>query len=138
MTSAALKAYTIVIALICGAALAWSIDQQHLAASTAADARNWQQLAAATVAHDRATTRANRLLVVHYNRLVHRTAIAQRRLLLAIKRARAASVRAAATQSTVYQTVPGSTVSAPPAAAPAASPVAAPAAAPAAPTTRTS
>ena len=31
MTSLAIKAYTVVIALVCGAALAWSIDQQHAA-----------------------------------------------------------------------------------------------------------
>ena len=87
MTSVAIKTYTVVIALICGATLAWSINQQHLAATSATDARNWQQLARATVAHDRATTRANHLLVTRYNRLVHRTAAAQKKLVRAVKAA---------------------------------------------------
>ena len=91
MTSVAIKTYTVVIALICGATLAWSINQQHLAATSATDARSWQQLARATVAHDRATTQANHLLVTRYNRLVHRTAAAQKKLVHAVKAAQSAA-----------------------------------------------
>ena len=132
MTSVAIKTYTVVIALICGATLAWSINQQHLAATSATDARNWQRLARATVAHDRATAHANHLLVTRYNRLVHRTAAAQRKLVRAVK---AAQSTAAGSQSTVYRTVSGGTVYAP---ASSSVPVPAPAPVSAAPTTRTS
>lgn len=111
MSSVALKTYTVMVALICGATLAWSIDQQHVAATSSADARSWQHLAKATVAHDRATTRANHLLVARYNRLVHRTAAAQKRLLRAIKDAQAAAPTG--TPATVYRTVSGGTVYAP-------------------------
>jgi hypothetical protein len=134
MTSIAIKTYTVVIALICGATLAWSIDQQHVAATSAADARNWQRLARATVAHDRATTHANHLLVTRYNRLVHRTTTAQRKLLRAVKTAQSAAA-AASSQATVYHTVPGGTVYAP-ATSSSSVPVPAPVSAP--PTTKTS
>ena len=109
MTSVAIKTYTVVIALICGATLAWSINQQHLAVASATDARNWQQLARATVAHDRATTHANHLLVIRYNRLVHRTAAAQKKLVRAVKAAQSTAATAGS-QATVYRTVSGGTV----------------------------
>ncbi len=112
MTSLAIKAYTVVIALVCGAALAWSIDQQHAAVTAQADARAWQRLAAATVAHEKAITHANRRLVVRYNRLVHRTTASQRRLMHAVKVANSAATTAGP-QPTVYQTVSGGTVTAP-------------------------
>ena len=142
MTSLALKVYTVVVALICGAALAWSIDQQHAAQAAATNARDWHRLAAATLAHDKATTKANHLLVVRYNHLAHRTTASQAKLLRALKQARTASV-AAQPQSTVYNTVPGGTVYAPSATSTATPPVAsAPAPTPAPvsspPTTRTS
>lgn len=111
MTSFAVKVYTVVIALVCGAALAWSIDQQHAAVTAQADARAWQRLAAATVAHDQAITHTNRRLVFRYNRLVHRTTASQRRLIHAIKIANSAAATTPA--PTVYQTVSGGTVTAP-------------------------
>jgi hypothetical protein len=131
MSSIAIKTYTVVIALICGATLAWSIDQQHIAATSAADARNWQQLAKATVAHDRATTHANHLLVSRYNHLVHRTAAAQKQLLRAVKAAQSAAATTGS-QQTVYHTVSGGSVYASTSAA------VAPTAVSTAPTTRTS
>lgn len=134
MSSVAIKTYTVVIALICGATLAWSINQQHLAATSAADARNWQQLARATVAHDRATTHANHLLVTRYNHLVHHTAAAQKKLLQAVKAAQSAAT--ANSQATVYHTVPGGTVYAPASTSSVAAPTPAPVSTP--PTTRTS
>lgn len=135
MSSVAIKVYTVLIALICGATLAWSIDQQHVAATSAADARGWRHLAKATVAHDRATTHANKVLVARYNRLVHRTAAAQRRLLQAIKDAQSAAA-AAGTPATVYHSVSGGTVSATPSGAATATPAPTPVSTP--PTTRTS
>jgi hypothetical protein len=135
MSSVAIKVYTVLIALICGATLAWSIDQQHVAATSAADARGWRHLAKATVAHDRATTHANKVLVARYNRLVHRTAAAQRRLLRAIKDAQSAAATAG-TPATVYHTVSGRTVSAPSSGAATATPAPTPVSTP--PTTRTS
>ena len=112
MTSFAVKVYTVVIALVCGALLAWSIDQQHTAATAQTDARAWQRLAAVAVAHDKAITHTNRRLVFRYNRLVHRTAASQRRLIHAVKIANSATTTAAS-PSTVYQTVSGGTVTAP-------------------------
>ena len=41
MTSTGLRIYTTIIALICGAAVAWSIHQSSLATSWQADARSW-------------------------------------------------------------------------------------------------
>ena len=143
MTSIAIKTYTVVLALICGGALVWSIDQQKAAAAGAAEVRAWQHVVAATVAHDRATTRANHLLVVRYNGLAHKTAQSQAKLLHALSTARAAS-RAAATQSTVYRTVSGGTVYTPAPAtsttttAPATTVTATPAPVTTTPTTRTS
>jgi hypothetical protein len=133
MSSIAIKTYTVVIALICGATLAWSINQQHVAAASAVDARNWQQLAKATIAHDRATTHANHLLVSRYNRLVRRTAAAQKQLLRAVKAARS-SAATAGSQSTVYHTVSGGSAYASTSGAA----VAAPTPVSTAPTTRTS
>jgi hypothetical protein len=143
MTSIAIKTYTIVLALICGGALVWSIDQQHAAAASGAEARAWQHVVAATLAHDRATTKANHLLVVRYNELVHKTAQSQAKLLHALSTARAANA-AAATQSTVYRTVSGGTVYTPApttttsAPAPVATAPAAPTPVATTPTTRTS
>ena len=134
MTSIAIKTYTVVLALICGGALVWSIDQQHAAAAGAAEVRAWQHVVAATVAHDRATTRANHLLVVRYNALAHKTAQSQAKLLHALSAARTAT-RAAATQSTVYRTVSGGTTYTP---APATTVTATPAPVSTTPTTRTS
>ena len=136
MSSVVIKVYTVLIALMGGATLAWSIDQQHVAATSAADARGWRQLAKATVAHDRATTHANKLLVARYNRLVHRTAAAQKRLLQAIKDAQKSAAATAGTPATVYRTVSGGTVSAPSSGTTTATPVPAPVSTP--PTTRTS
>jgi hypothetical protein len=133
MSSIAIKTYTVVIVLICGATLAWSINQQHVAAASAVDARNWQQLAKATIAHDRATTHANHLLVSRYNRLVRRTAAAQKQLLRAVKAARS-SAATAGSQSTVYHTVSGGSAYASTSGAA----VAAPTPVSTAPTTRTS
>ena len=108
MGSLAIRTYTLVIGLICGCAVAWTLDQQHAAASAQADTRRWQQLAAATVTHDRTTTRVNHRLVRRYNKLVADTTRSQHRLLHAIRAERAQS--AAAQQATVYRTVSGGTV----------------------------
>jgi hypothetical protein len=108
MGSNAIRIYTLLIGLICGLAVAWTLDQQHAAASAQADARRWQQLAVATVAHDRATTRKNHKLVRQYNTLVSRTTRSQHRLLQAMQEAQAQST--AAQQATVYRTVSGGTV----------------------------
>jgi hypothetical protein len=135
MSSVAIKTYTVVIALICGATLAWSINLQHVTATSAADARNWQLLAQATVAHDRATTRANHLLVSRYNHLVHRTAAAQKQLLRAVKAAQSAAATAGS-QPAVYHAVSGGTIYAPSSGGTAAAPTPVPVSTP--PTTRTS
>ena len=69
MTSTGLRFYTAVIALICGAAIVWSIHQNTLASSWRADSRSWHTVAASTVAHDRLTNIKMADLVARYNRL---------------------------------------------------------------------
>lgn len=134
MTAAALRIYTAIVALVCGGAVVYSIDQQQIAASAAADARTWQAAAQRTVRHDRATLRANRLMVRRYNLLVRRTRQSERHLMAALASARSQTAAPAyAAQSTVYRTV--STGSAP-VAAPVSAPVPAPVSTP--PTTKTS
>jgi hypothetical protein len=126
MTSTGLRIYTTVIALICGAAVAWSIHQASLASSWQADARSWHAVAQRTVAHDRVTTNRMRHLVVRYNTLVVRTRRSEQKLL--------ASVRRAQTTGTQLPSVPSfASVAAP---ASSSAPVAAPAPAP--PSTHTS
>ena len=119
MTSAGLRIYTTIIAIICGGAVAWSIHQASLASS-------WQAAAQRTVTHDRATARQMRHLVVRYNRLVLKTRRSERKLL--------ASIRNAQTGGTQLPSAPGFATLSSPATSPA--PVAAPAPAP--PTTHTS
>lgn len=139
MTSNGLRIYTAVIALICGAAIVWSIHQSTLAASWQGDSRSWHRLAATTVAHDRSTAMQMQRLVVRYNRLVTHTRRSQRRLLADIRKLQTTGGTAAVTsQSTGYvapSSSSGYTSTAPaPVATPA--PVAAPAPAP--PATHTS
>lgn len=126
MTSAALRIYTAVIALICAAAVAWSIHQSSIAAAWRADSGSWQAVARRSVLHDRLTAGRMQALVARYDRLVVRTRRSEARLLADVRRAqRAGAAPVSLPQQTVYTTAP---------AGPA--PVAAPA--PAAPTTSTS
>ncbi|MGH3075866.1 MAG: hypothetical protein ACRDQC_13095 [Gaiellales bacterium] len=126
MTSAGLRIYTTIIALICGAAVAWSIHQASLASSWQADASSWHAVAQRTVAHDRQTTAQMRHLVVRYNTLVTKTRRSERKLL--------AGIRSAQTAGTQLPSAPAfATVS-----SPASSPVPVAAPAPAPPTTHTS
>jgi hypothetical protein len=126
MTSAGLRIYTTIIALICGAAVAWSIHQASLASSWQADARSWHAVAQRTVTHDRATTAQMRHLAGRYNTLVVRTRRSERKLLAGIRRAQTAGAQLPSAPSFTTLSAP---VSSP-------APVAAPAPAP--PTTHTS
>jgi hypothetical protein len=121
MTSTGLRIYTTVIALICGAAVAWSIHQASLASSWQTDARSWHAVAQRTVKHDRLTAARMRHLVGRYNRLVLRTRRSEKRLLAGLQ-------TSAAARPSSFSTI-SAPVSAP-------APVAAPAPAP--PTTHTS
>lgn len=126
MTSAGIRIYTTIIALICGAAVAWSIHQASLASSWQADASSWHAVAQRTVMHDRRTTAQMRHLVGRYNTLVTKTRRSERKLL--------AGIRSAQTFGTQLPSAPGfATVS-----SPASSPVPVAAPAPAPPTTHTS
>jgi hypothetical protein len=125
MTSTGLRIYTTIIALICGAAVAWSIHQSSLASSWQADARSWHTVAQRTVWHDHQTSIRMRHLVGRYNRLVVQTRRSEHKLLTGIRRAQATG---AALPSASFASAAG------PISAPA--PVAAPAPAP--PTTHTS
>jgi hypothetical protein len=93
MTSTGLRIYTTVIALICGAAVAWSIHQASLASSWQADARSWHAVAQRTVTHDRVTTARMRHLVVRYNTLVVRTRRSEQKLLAGMRRAQTAGAQ---------------------------------------------
>jgi hypothetical protein len=123
MTSTGFRIYTTIIALICGAAVAWSIHQASLASSWQADARSWHALAQRTVLHDRATSSDMRHLVRRYNRLVIQTRRSERKLLAGIRRGQAST---AALPSASFASAPS----------PVSSPVASPA--PSAPSTHTS
>ena len=116
MTNTGLRIYTAVIALICGAAIVWSIHQSTLAASWQADSRSWHRVAATTVAHDRGTAVQMQQLVVRYNRLVKRTRRSQRRLLADVRKLQSTGgTPAVATQPSGYvapSSSPGSTPSA--------------------------
>ena len=130
MTSMALRIYTAVIALICGAAVAWSIHQSSIASAWQADAQSWQGLAAQAVAHDRLTARNMHAMVARYDRLIVRTRRSQHRLLITIAKAQTGATAAASVPSPPSF----STASLPAASTPAPAPVApAPA-----PTTHTS
>ena len=93
MTSTGLRIYTTVIALICGAAVAWSIHQASMASSWQADARSWHAVAQRTVTHDRVTTNRMRHLVIRYNTLVVRTRRSERKLLAGMRRAQTAGAQ---------------------------------------------
>jgi hypothetical protein len=81
MTSATLKVYTAVVAVVCAAAIAWSINQSAAAASWRSEVSRWQTVAQSTVVHDRHTVRRYRALARRYNALVVSTRQSQRRLL---------------------------------------------------------
>jgi hypothetical protein len=125
MTSTGLRIYTTVIALICGAAVAWSIHQASLASAWQADARSWHAAAQRTVTHDRVTTDRMRHLVIRYNTLVVRTRRSEQKLLAGIRHAQTAGARLPSVPSFASVAAPSSPA-----------PVAAPAPAP--PTTHTS
>src|SRR4249919_1489346 len=126
MTSAGLRIYTTVIALICGGAVAWSIHQASLASSWQADAASWHTAAQRTVAHDRVTTRQMHHLVARYNTLVVRTRRSEQKLLAGMRRAQTTGAALPSASSFASVTAPASS----------SAPVAAPAPAP--PTTHTS
>lgn len=132
MTSTALRIYTVAIALVCAAAVVFSLRAQNMASGWQSDSRAWQTLVRTTVAHDHAATVSEHQLIVRYNKLVRRTKRSEARLIAALKQAQSSA--GSAQQATVYQTVPSAGAPAP-AAAPAPVAVAAPAPAP---TTRTS
>jgi hypothetical protein len=89
MTSTGLRIYTTIIALICGAAVAWSIHQSSLASSWQADARSWHAVTQRTVLHDRQTSIHMRHLVGRYNRLVVKTRRSEHKLLASIRNGQA-------------------------------------------------
>lgn len=90
MTDTALKVYTAVIALVCFAAIAWSINQTTTANAWSAEAGNWQTTARQTTEHDRQLARQYRRLERRYNRLVVTTRRAQKKLISSMAAAQAA------------------------------------------------
>jgi hypothetical protein len=97
MNSLALRFYTVAVALICGIAIAYTIDQQHQAATWQTEAQGWQQLAARTVQRDRLAHRRIRVLVRRYNQLVVDTRSSQRRLLNAAQQSTALATSSVST-----------------------------------------
>lgn len=110
MASTGIRIYTALIAIICGAAIAWSIHQSSIASAWQADSLSWHAIAQRIVLHDRLTTRQMRRLVVQYDHLVVRTRRSQTRLLADIRKAE--RVRAASI-SVPQQTVSGNAAAAP-------------------------
>jgi hypothetical protein len=123
MTSMAVKLYTILVAVLCAAAVAWTINQSAAASAWRTEARAWQTAAKRTVAQERAITHRYRRLALQYNHLIVKTRRSQHALVARMQTAQAA-VPAATTSATVSATAPV--------------PTAAPAPAPSAPTTKTS
>ena len=124
MTSTALKLYTTVVAVLCAAAIAWTINQSTAAAAWRNEALSWQTTVQRTLAREQAVNRRYQRLAVRYNRLVVDTRRSQKRLIAHMQTAQAAPAASV-----------GSSLAAP---APASVAVPAPAAAPSAPTTKTS
>jgi hypothetical protein len=108
MNSVAHRLYTVAVALICGIAIAYTIDQQHRAATWQTEAQGWQQLAAQTVQRDRVANRRIRVLVRRYNQLVVDTRSSQRRLLNATRLSTSSTTASASTgfSGTGSSTVP--------------------------------
>lgn len=123
MTSAAVKIYTVVVAVLCVAAIAWTINQSAAASAWRNEALAWQTASRQTVVKQRALTERYHRLAIRYNRLIVTTRRSQRRLV---------------TQMQSAQTTVPSAGSPAPASTTTSVPVAAPAPAPSAPTTKTS
>jgi hypothetical protein len=109
MTSAALKLYTAVIALVCAAAIAWSIHQSSAAATWQAEAGKWQTVAQQTVAHDRHTVHRYRTLARRYNQIVVRARRSQQRLLAGLPAVQPVSVAQIPSVSSVTPVATAST-----------------------------
>lgn len=109
MTSAALKLYTAVTALVCAGAIAWSIHQSSAATTWRAEAGKWQTVAQQTVAHDRHSVHRYRVLARRYNQIVVRTRRSQQRLLAGLHAAQPMSVAQIPTVSTVTPVATAST-----------------------------
>jgi hypothetical protein len=118
-TNTVLKLYTLVIAITCALAVAWSISQSNAAVAWRSEAATWQTTAQRTVAQNRLTVRRYRRLTHRYDNLVVATRKAQRKL---IAQMQASSV--AAVSSPVPAVSSGVSVAAAPAPAPAPAPVA--------------
>jgi hypothetical protein len=123
MNSFAVKLYTVVVAVLCAAAVAWTINQSSAASAWRTEAQAWQSAARRTVVQERAVSQRYRHLARQYNQLVVRTRRSQHTLIARMQTAQAVLPA-------------GSTSGSVPAAAPVAA--SAPAPAPSAPTTRTS
>jgi len=126
-TNTVLKLYTLVIAITCAVAVAWSISQSNAAAAWRSEAANWQTTAQQTVAQNRLAVRRYRRLTHRYDHLVVATRKAQRKLIAQMQASSVASV-----SSPAPAVSSGVSVAAAPAPAPA------PVATAVAPTTHTS
>ncbi len=117
MRGRAIRIYTVGVAVLCGASLAYGLDGQNAAGVWQTQAAHWQASAKRTIVADRATRRRMNRLVHRYNSLVRSTNASQKALLSRVQ-----------TGGTVYKTIPASTMSTVPA----------PVSSPPTPTTRTS
>ena len=130
MTSTALKLYTLVVAVACAGAIAWSISQSTAASAWRAEAASWQATAKQTVVQNRLTVRRYRNLAHRYDQLVIATRRSQRKLIAQMRKASTAASAVPAGGS-----VPASAPAAPVAAS---APAPVPVATTGAPTTHTS
>lgn len=118
MRGRAIRIYTVGVAVLCGASLAYGLEGQNAAEVWQTQAARWQASAKHTIVADRATRRRMNRLVHRYNNLVRSTNASQKALLSRVQTG----------GGTVYKTIPASTMSTVPA----------PVSSPPTPTTRTS
>ena len=105
MTTAAIRIYTAVVAVICTAAITFALSAHDRSGRWREQVAYWEDMASRSAHHDRATSRHMRRLAVRYNRLVALTHRSDVRLLRALQAAQHASATASPAQATVYQTV---------------------------------
>jgi hypothetical protein len=106
MTTASIRVYTAIVALICTAAITFALAAHDRADRWRSQVAYWEDAAGRSAHHDRTTAKKMRKLAARYNRLVTGTRRSQARLLRALKAAQqemASGSSIGGTQATVYQ-----------------------------------
>lgn len=85
MTSWGLRLYTLVVAVVCTAALAFAIHSQNVTAAWKKEVRGWKDVAESATEHDRQSVRQLHNLARRYNRLISDTRRSEAGLLRTIR-----------------------------------------------------